>query len=304
MKRSSTSTIGRGTADRRVEDAASDRSSRPRGRPLFADAEATKQFEAVAGRSRITRDSHIPLWVQLKATIEKAIYSGALKEGARLPSEQIISEMFGVSRPVTRNAFAALSAEGLVIKQARRGMFIAAHHPEVGFLTEARGVFEDLSAKGHKVKLKTFSFAVLPADETERRILGLPEGQNVIRLLRGFWVNDEPLHYAEISLPEYRLPGMQALGLKDQPLFDFINKHYGLRPQRADRWIKGAIAPAEVAFRMGIDEGTPMLSVESVTFDFDGKVLEYARGFYNADVAPVHIATDAGSFDNATFKAS
>ena len=294
----------RGTANGRVEDGPSDSSSRPRGRPLFADAKTTQQFQAIAKRCRIKRNSNIPLWVQLKASIEEAIYSGALKEGARLPSEQIISEVFGVSRPVTRNALAALSAEGLVIKQARRGMFVAAHHPEVGFLTEARGVFEDLSAKGHKVRLKTFSFAVHAADDTERRILGLPEGQDVIRLLRGFWVDDEPLHYAVISLPEHRLPGMRGLGFKDQPLFDFINKHYGLRPQRADRWIKGTIATAEVAWRMGIPEGTPMLSIESVTFDFDGKVLEYARGFYNADVAPVHIATDAGTFKNATVKAS
>lgn len=296
--------IQSGTAHGSVGDEPGEPSSRPRGRPPFAGAKATKQFEAIAKKSRISRGSNIPLWVQLKASIEEAIYSGALTEGSRLPSEQIISEMFGVSRPVTRNALAALSGEGLVIKQARRGMFIAGHHPEVGFLTEARGVFEDLSAKGHKVKLKTFSFAVQPADSTERRILALPEGQNVIRLLRGFWVDDEPLHYAVISLPEYRLPGMQGLGFKNQPLFDFINKHYGLRPQRADRWIRGAAATAEVTWRMGVPEGTPMLSIESVTFDFDGKVLEYARGFYNADVAPVHIATDAGSFGNATVVAS
>lgn len=56
---------------------------------------------------------------QLYGQILDQIVSGSLDEGDRLPSEKEICEMFGVSRPVVRDALAQLRADGLV--QARQG---------------------------------------------------------------------------------------------------------------------------------------------------------------------------------------
>ena len=116
-------------------------STRIRGRPGFesADTEAARRFRSIVRASRIDRSSKAPLWVQMKTVLENAIYAGVLPKGTRLPSEQVLCDAFGLSRPVVRNALAALSAEGLVIKEPRRGMFVASHPPEVGFMTAAKG---------------------------------------------------------------------------------------------------------------------------------------------------------------------
>ena len=74
----------------------------------------------------------------MKTVLENAIYSDVLSKGTRLPSEQVLCDAFALSRPVVRNALAALSAEDLVIKEPRCGMFIASHPPQVGFMTVAR----------------------------------------------------------------------------------------------------------------------------------------------------------------------
>ena len=160
-------------------------STRIRGRPGFesADTEAARRFRSIVRASRIDRSSKAPLWVQLKTVLENAIYAGVLPKGTRLPSEQVLCDAFGLSRPVVRNALAALSAEGLVIKEPRRGMFVASHPPEVGFMTAAKRVFEDLSAKGHAVSVRTFDFGLYEANDVERRVFGLPSAHNVIRIL-------------------------------------------------------------------------------------------------------------------------
>ena len=44
---------------------------------------------------------------------------------------------------------------------------------------------------------------------------------------------------------------------------------------------------------MGIASGTPLLHIESVAFDFDGNALEYYDAYYNPDVSPLHITTNA-----------
>lgn len=56
---------------------------------------------------------------QLYGQILDQIVSGRLKEGEKLPTEKEISTMFGVSRPVVRDALNRLRADGLV--QARQG---------------------------------------------------------------------------------------------------------------------------------------------------------------------------------------
>lgn len=269
--------------------------ARGRGRPGFesAENEAARKFRSIVRNSRIDRNTKTPLWVQLKVVLEKAIYSGVLPESTRLPSEQVLCDAFALSRPVVRNALAALSAEGLVIKEPRRGMFVASHPPEVGFMTEAKGVFEDLSAKGHEVTVKTFDFGLCEANGVERRVFGLPSAHKVIRILRVYRVDGAALTHTEIALPAHRLPGMEKLDIENRSIFDTINRHYGLKPQRADRWIKAATAASPVAERMGVEPGTPLLRIESVAFDFDGNALEYYDAYYNPDVSPLHIATDA-----------
>ena len=268
--------------------------ARGRGRPGFESAnnEAARRFRSIVRSNRIDRSSKTPLWVQLKNILEKSIYSDLLPKGTRLPSEQVLCDAFALSRPVVRNALAALSAEGLVIKEPRRGMFVASHPPEVGFMTAAKGVFEDMSAKGHAVSVTTFDFGLHEANDVERRVFGLPAGHNVIRVLRVYRVDGAALTHTEISLPAHRLPGMEKLDIENRSIFDTINRHYGLKPQRADRWIKAAVALPPVAERMGVEPGTPLLRIESVAFDFDGNALEYYDAFYNPDVSPLHIATD------------
>lgn len=56
---------------------------------------------------------------QLYGQILDQIVSGMLKEGQRLPPEKDISAMFGVSRPVVRDALLRLRADGLL--QTRQG---------------------------------------------------------------------------------------------------------------------------------------------------------------------------------------
>ena len=56
---------------------------------------------------------------QLYGQILDQIVSGRLNEGDRLPTEKEICSMFGVSRPVVREALLRLRADGLV--QARQG---------------------------------------------------------------------------------------------------------------------------------------------------------------------------------------
>lgn len=56
---------------------------------------------------------------------ERQILAGELKPGARFPTEKTITEDFGVSRTVVREAFARLAARGLLTSRRGSGAYVA-----------------------------------------------------------------------------------------------------------------------------------------------------------------------------------
>ena len=74
---------------------------------------------------------------QLYGQILEQSVSGALPEGARLPSEKDICESFQVSRPVVREALMRLQADGLVVSKQGLGTFVERRPPQ-GLLVFAK----------------------------------------------------------------------------------------------------------------------------------------------------------------------
>lgn len=64
------------------------------------------------------------LVVQVSDDLRQSILSGEFKPGAKLPSEAKLTEAFGVSRTVVREAIAALRADRLVEARQGAGVFV------------------------------------------------------------------------------------------------------------------------------------------------------------------------------------
>jgi GntR family transcriptional repressor for pyruvate dehydrogenase complex len=64
------------------------------------------------------------LYQQLADNIKAQILHGELESGNKLPNERDLSEKFGVSRTVVREAMKALAQEGLIEVQPGRGTYV------------------------------------------------------------------------------------------------------------------------------------------------------------------------------------
>lgn len=266
-----------------------------RGRPGFdvTDATAARQFRKFAKTARFDRAANSPLWVQLKNQLETAIVKEILLPNTRLPSEQAMCEMFSLSRPVVRNALSALVSGGLVVKQPRKGNFVGVRRKEFDFMTSPLSVFEDLSSKGIKVSERTYAYALQPAEADEQVALNLPDGFDVIRFVRVYSADGVPITYSRISLPAHRLVGMEKLNMRNRSIYRTMRENYGLSVSRADRWISAGNADDVIAKRLQVEPGKALVYVRSIGYDDEDIPLEFYRSYYNADVAPIHIATDS-----------
>lgn len=72
----------------------------------------------------INKLSSVPLYTQLKESIKWSILEGIYDEGQQLPTEELLCNLYNVSRPVVRRAYQALMDEGIVERHQGRGTFV------------------------------------------------------------------------------------------------------------------------------------------------------------------------------------
>jgi DNA-binding FadR family transcriptional regulator len=86
--------------------------------------EETAQAAAPDRFERLTRG--VGLADKVAMAVADSIVSGRLEPGDKLPSERELGELFGVSRPVVREAVRSLTAKGLLADNPRRGHVVQA----------------------------------------------------------------------------------------------------------------------------------------------------------------------------------
>jgi multiple sugar transport system substrate-binding protein len=77
----------------------------------------------------IDRSSPIPLYHQLKTLIRERIESGAWCPGERIPTEQELCRLYGISRSPVRQALSDLAHDGLLVRRPGQGTFVQGHVP-------------------------------------------------------------------------------------------------------------------------------------------------------------------------------
>jgi GntR family transcriptional regulator/MocR family aminotransferase len=78
----------------------------------------------VSTRISIERGSGLPLYRQLRLSLEHEIATGALDPNVVLPSSRALARELGLSRNTVNAAYAELEAEGFVEAQPRRGLVV------------------------------------------------------------------------------------------------------------------------------------------------------------------------------------
>lgn len=269
---------------------------RGRGRPRNEDSTSSGVLKQLVARGRINREDVTPLWVQLKNAIADEIEARTLLPEVMLPSEQTLSEIFDVSRPVVRAALAGLAAEGLLMKVPRRGIFVAQPLTETNFLTSNISVHTDLQARGHNVMSTAFEFRRTEPDAQECRVFSLPPDGTVVRVGRIYYSDGKPITHTLISLPGHKVPDFENIAIEGRSIFQILKERYGLVSRRAERWLTAELPPEDVATRLELPVTQPLIAIESIAYDVNDAPLEYYRAFYNSQVARIHVST--GTFAN------
>ena len=221
-----------------------------------------------------------PLYAQIQTLITAGLSSGEWKPGESIPSEGDLAKRFGVSQGTVRKAIDAMAAEHLLVRRQGKGTFVATHR-------EARSQFRFLRLAPDDDRDEVAESRILsckrtraPADIAHR--LALKAGDGVVAIRRVLSFDGRPTVLDDIWLNGAVFKGLTAERIAEYhgPLYAFFESEFATPMTRADERIVAVAADDESSALLGVDVGTPLLSVERVSMTYGDRPVELRRGLY------------------------
>lgn len=226
----------------------------------------------------VDRSSPVPLYFQLAQELEKAITSGQLGPGSKLPNEISLADNLGLSRPTMRRAIQELVDKGLLVR--KRGVGTQVVHGEVSRPVELTSLYEDLKRNGQAPQTKLLSMELIPSDAQAVSQLALSQSRSVLHLRRLRFANGEPLAILENYLPE-ELADMTKADLEEHGLYQLMRSR-GVHIKVAKQRIGARAATAEECRLLTEKRGSPLLTMDRSTYDDAGRAIEWGHHVYRA----------------------
>lgn len=231
----------------------------------------------------VDKDTPIPLYFQLKKSIQDMITDGVLKVGDMLPTENEICEHLNVSRSTVRQAMSELVAEGQLTRQKGKGTFVSRPKINAGFLQKLETFAHEMQQKGLTPSTKVLGVKKIPAIDHINTRLNLSKDEPLIMLSRLRYANDEPVVYLDTYIPYGPYPQMLEQDYTTISFYDCMEQRYGARVSRVVREIEAVNANRREAELLEIDSGKAVCLVKTVGYTDAGEPVEYSVARYRGD---------------------
>ncbi len=228
------------------------------------------------------------LYLRVKEWLREAIDRGTYRPGDRIPSEHELMRRFGVSRSTVRQAISELVLEGWLYRVQGSGTYVA--RPKYRqTLSRLTSFTEDMRLLGLTPRSRLLSFRREPADEKVAAALAIPPGEEVLRIERLRFADEEPMALNTSVLPRHLVPDLKEEDLENGSLYEILERRYGLLLSRAEQTLEPALADPYAAELLGVLVGAPLLLVEGVVYLKNGTPAEWVRILYRGDRYKFHI---------------
>lgn len=229
---------------------------------------------------KLDRDSSIPLHQQAEEVLREMISLPEYRNGKLLPNEVELSKSMDISRNTLRQAINRLVYEGLLIRKKGYGTTVAPRN----VMSNARNWMsfsQEMASLG--IEVKNFELHVYkkkPPKEV-RSFFGIDDNARLlcIERLRGS-TEMAFVYFISYFNPKIGITGTENL---NNPLYETLEKEYNIIVKTSREELRAKGANIEIANKLDIIEGEPILVRKRQVFDINDMPIEYNVGYYRAD---------------------
>lgn len=227
---------------------------------------------------------------QISTTLIEEIYAGVWPVGAQLPTESELVERFAVSRNTVREALRELQDFGYLSKRRGTRSVVLRAVAENSFVNSVRSVDELLEYANAAHNILLSSETIVMMEDQAQALDCSPRSQWLrLQLLRNREAGGLPFCYSEIFVdPRY---GEAARRLRPgRTVYSTIEEFCGITVSRVTQTIEAASANDNIALRLQVPPGSPILLARNFFYCEKGDLVEiglahFASGRYRLRVA-------------------
>jgi len=242
-------------------------------------------FASTGAGASAVGPSFSPLYQQIKALILRSLQAGEWRPGEAIPSELELAARFKVSQGTVRKAVDELAAENLLMRRQGKGTFVATHAEEQVQYRFLRLAPDHPDQNRDTSRREFLDCRRLRAPADVARPLQLKSGDMVVEVRRVLHFAGQPVVLDDIWLPGHLFKGLTAdrLSQYQGPMYGLFETEFGVRMIRAEEKIRAVLADESVAGVLQVEVGSPLLSVERLSFTYGDQPVELRRGLYRTD---------------------
>ncbi len=196
--------------------------------------------------------------------------------GDVLPSELELVSTYGVSRGVIREVLELLRGEGLIERLQGAGTFVVAPERSPITIEEMGGLPNSIDEGQARVTWDILEQHAMPAPDLIAERLGLAPGEDVVYIERCTNLDGEPMSLGSSWLPlDVGLPMIDDQIDNRRSVYSLIEESLGHHVSQAELRVEATLADSTSAPVLRIAEGSPMLLMERLVYDINGRPVEY-----------------------------
>jgi len=220
-------------------------------------------------------------YVKAKQQIIKYIKKNQLEKGDKLPSESELSEMLGISRLTLREGLNALRHEGIIVSLQGKGTYVTCNIEQIAnTLNNNLGITEMLETFGYKPGVGFFEKKLVKADKQLSETLQVDENSDLIMCRRVRTADGKAVILSE----DYLAPSLskEFLSITDEnvSIYEFLEGVAKVVIGLAITELKPVLADKYLAEKLEIDEGYPLLAMETIVHSGTGEAIVFAKEFF------------------------
>ncbi len=218
------------------------------------------------------------------AQLIRDMRTGAYADCTQLPRESELAKAMGISRTQLRDILAVLECEGFITRRHGVGTLINRHVLALPVRMDMEQEFMDMiHAGGYTPSVASVTSEQSPATAEEARQLCLPEGTALLRVHKLCTADKKPAIYCEDMFDaSLLLSPAEDLELR-APVFQLLQEKCRLNCFMDIARLLPVAADEKLADILKIAPGTPLMYIEEVDYDVDGKPILFSRQYFVND---------------------
>ena len=235
-------------------------------------------------KSKINKNTPVPLYFQLKTLILDEIKSGRYKVGDAIPTEKELSEMFEISRTTVRQAVMELVQEGWLYREKSKGTFVAQPKIRQDFIQKIESFNDQITRSGMTPSTEVLALKTEKAGPEVAEQLKLKEGDKVVFLFRNRCADGMPIVITKTYLPYAKCSFlMEGHDLTKERLYHILGVSADTAIVKIERTVEAVAANEEDAKLLDYTVGAPIQYFHSTGYTINEEPLEYSIARYRGD---------------------